>query len=73
MMTPQYKQRLMDKLVSLFVSFKVHLCALATVLLFLGKINEQTWSTVVLGIALGRVMIQGVATYKNIKLDETER
>lgn len=52
------------KFISFFVSLKVYLLALTTVLLCKSIISETTWSTVILSIALSRVAIQGISAVK---------
>lgn len=61
------------KFLSMFVSFKVYLCVTATVLLCVGKITGEIWSTVILGLAIGRVAAQGMATFKGTKLEDLEK
>lgn len=49
-------QKYLKKLFSLTISLKIYMLSLTTYLLMIGKIGEGVWSTVFLGIALGRIV-----------------
>lgn len=53
-------QGFLAKLISLIVSLKVHILVTATWLLYIGKISDTVWSTVIVSIALGRIVVQSV-------------
>lgn len=58
-------RKILQKALSLFVSLKVHILTVTTVLLVVDKISETTWATVTMSIALGRIVVQGIAINKN--------
>lgn len=62
-----------EKFLSMLVSFKVYTCVASTILLCYDKINEQTWSTIIVALVAGRVVTQSVSKYKGIKLEELEK
>lgn len=52
------------KIISILVSLKVWLLALATWLLLKGKISDDVWRDVLIGIALGRIVVQSILAAK---------
>lgn len=48
------------KAFSFSVSFKVHIVIIATFLLLFNKISDTVWSSTIVAIALGRVVIEGI-------------
>ena len=70
----EYWEHIIKKFISFAVSLKVYILTATTVLLIIDKINEQTWSTVIIAIALGRIAVQGIATYGEKKpLDKASK
>jgi hypothetical protein len=55
------------KLLEELLSVKIHIVALATILLVYGKIEGSTWSSVVVSIALGRVLIESIVAHHSLK------
>lgn len=49
-------RRYVQKLLSFTISLKIYMLVTTTYLLLIDKINGSVWSTVFLGIALGRVV-----------------
>lgn len=56
----KFWRSLLEKALSFLVSLKIYILGLATYLLWIGKIDASTWSTVIIAVALGRVVVQGV-------------
>lgn len=54
----------LQKLISLMISLKVWILATATALLAVGLIGEMSWVTIFTSIAVARVGIQAITTYK---------
>lgn len=53
------------KIVSLFVSVKVHILTVTTLLLLFDEIGQGTWERVIIAIALGNIVISSVEVYKD--------
>lgn len=60
------------KLLDETVSVKVHILVGASVLLWCGKISDTVWSTVVVSIGLGRVLIESIVASKINDTDTQE-
>lgn len=64
-------KRYFKKLISYTISMKVHILALTTYLLLIDKIGPTVWSTVFLGVALGRIVEKKIYSDSALELDDT--
>lgn len=62
-------QNYIKKLLSFTVSLKIYMLSITTYLLLIGKISDTVWSTVFLGIALGRIVEKKIYSDKHVEED----
>jgi len=61
----QVRKEALVKLVSIPLSVKVQLLALSTYLLLTGRLNEDNWTKIILGLAVARVGIGMLGLWKD--------
>lgn len=65
----QFWRNYIKKLISFTVSLKIYMLSITTYLLLIGKISDTVWSTVFLGIALGRIVEKKIYSDEHVKKD----
>lgn len=65
-------QNYIKKLLSFTISLKIYMLSITTYLLLINKISDTVWSTVFLGIALGRVVEKKIYSDQKDKEDDSD-